>query len=1227
MKKYLYLMVLLVLSFSIKAQTIPATIVKENYTVTGNVTLVASQSIILKPNTVIQYGSTFTAKVDANGYNPGTYSDQNFVFTRVYQKAVKNDSELTKNKDVIENIAYFDGLGRPMQNISIKASPSNQDIITPIGYDSFGRQEKDYLPYMEKTGAIASYRSGAVVNANNYYITNYPADITASTPNPYSQKQFEASPLNRVLQQAATGNDWSLANNHTIKMDYQTNSDLDAVKLYTVTAVLDGTGVYNPTIANTTNFVAGQLYKTITKDENWILADGKNKTTEEFKDKEGHVVLKRTYSNYTDTQGNITATEAPHDTYYVYDQYSNLTYVLPPKADGLTDITTLNNLCYQYKYDYRNRLVEKKLPGKEWEYIVYDKLDRPILTQDANLKTLNKWMFTKYDAFNRPVYTGEYINTVSTTRAAVQADANAVSTLSETKQGINTIKGSTVYYSNNAFPSTGIDLYTINYYDDYNFDLNDGVTETAYDITPITNVKGLATGSKIRILGQTTWTTNVIYYDAKGKPIYNYSKNDFLATTDKVKSLLDFAGKIQETTSTHTRAAVTTTIINTYEYDHVGRLSSQKQKVNTQPEEVIVTNTYDDLGQLISKGVGGKTTQNRLQTVDYAYNIRGWLKNINNTDVLGNDLFAFKVNYNNVIPGVSPLFNGNISQTQWKTASVNTTGNPLSNSYAYTYDALNRLTSGIDNTTNYNESLSYDKNGNIMNILRKGNTDTNATIFGTMDNLVYTYDAGNQLTKVEDSSGSSEGFNNGSIKAIEYTYDNNGNLLRDYNKNITSNIAYNYLNLPNSIRFNGEAAAHGRTWSANIDYTYDATGNKLSKRVTKTEYSSEKGGFVTTLDITTDYARGFIYENKVMKFFSQPEGYVANNAGAFSYIYQYKDHLGSIRLSFGDGNNDGIVNNADIVEENNYYPFGLKHKGYNSVVTSTNPGQKYKYNGKEFQDELGLNFYDYGARNYDPALGRWMNIDPLVEKFPSWSPYAYCENNPINMVDPTGLTSESVNSPIYDSKTGKYLGVDSQGFLRGNVLFMDSDKYNELSNNGKNRIDHNKAVKNSTSISQLPNNEQGMNLFYKAVNHIAKTMDNWFYNHDPKENLLGGDIKVFSNQLGIGTPGINDKGYSLDTIGQNDSGAWDSSHPEERIDRVSMNFDYKNLMNTAPNIFSLFEHEFYGHGLNGWRNKIGGNEDPHKKVYNFQVNTFNFIHYSTGEYKEMTLRKNKSHGN
>ncbi|WP_166923989.1 DUF6443 domain-containing protein [Flavobacterium poyangense] len=1018
--KQFTLLLVLITSKSI-AQT-PATITKgAGYTVTASDTLIATQSITLGPGVWIKSGSKFLATVNSDTYIPLNLSKENYIFTRTFQTAMTSVSGISNNKDVQESITYFDGLGRPMQSIAIKASPGKQDIVTHVDYDGFGRQTKDYLPYLDPVVAIASYRTGAAAKTDAYYISNYAADINSALPNPFSEKKLEDSPLNRVLLQAAPGSAWALNSGHEIKLDYQTNVAEDKVKLFDATTTWNAAlGIYDITLGNstgTTFYDINQLYKTITKDEN--RTSGHHNTTEEFKDKEGRTVLKKTYGV---SVVNGTAVSTAHETYYVYDIYGNLTYVLPPKADGVITPAILNDLCYQYKYDDRNRLIEKKLPGKDWEYIVYDKLDRPVLTQDANLKALNKWMFTKYDTFSRPVYTGEYTNATQTTRIAVQTLANTASVLFENKQASPlTINGTSVNYSNNAFPNTGTDLFTINYYDDYlHIDLDGGTAVASYGITPITNAKGLNTCTKVRILGTTNWTTTVNYYDVKGRPIYNYSKNNYLTATSTAKIKFDFTGKILETTSTHKKGNdALITLVDVYTYDHAGRLLTQKQTINNQVQEVIVSNTYDNLGQLLTKGVGGKVTQSRLQQVDYGYNIRGWLKNINNVATIGTDLFAFQLNYNTPTTG-TPLFNGNISQTFWKTAN---TDSSLKN-YTYSYDALNRLTQATDNAGRYNESLSYDKNGNIMSILRLGNTNPTAATFGTIDNLSYTYDNGNKLTKVEDASGSTEGFKNGSNTTIEYTYDSNGNMKTDANKAISA-ITYNYLNLPTKVTLG----------TGSIDYVYDATGVKQRKTIST-------GG-------STDYVGNFIYEDTVLKQFAQPEGYVVKNNGIFSYIYQYKDHLGNIRLSYQDKDNNGTVNTSEIVQENNYYPFGLLHKGYNATVNGVD--NKYKYNGKELQDELGLNMYAMDMRQYDPTIARWIVQDPIVHH--SQSPYSAFNGNPIYWADPSGLAGEH-----YDFKRGGYFNSKGQS-----ITFAEAMASQGLNTDGSEKTDSNVSTTESTT--------------------------------------------------------------------------------------------------------------------------------------------------------------------
>ncbi len=119
--------------------------------------------------------------------------------------------------------------------------------------------------------------------------------------------------------------------------------------------------------------------------------------------------------------------------------------------------------------------------------------------------------------------------------------------------------------------------------------------------------------------------------------------------------------------------------------------------------------------------------------------------------------------------------------------------------------------------------------------------------------------------------------------------------------------------------------------------------------------------------------------------------------------------MGNVRISYQDGNDNGSVDATEIVEESNYYPFGLKHKGYNANVSSlgNSTAQKWKYNGMEHDESLGLETYDFGARNYDPALGRWMNIDPLAEQMRRHSPYNYAYSNPVAFVDPDGMLGQA----------------------------------------------------------------------------------------------------------------------------------------------------------------------------------------------------------------------------
>ena len=962
-------------------------------------------------------------------------SNQNWVKTKNYKIPTTTSIPTPTINEANVQVNYSDGLGRVIQQVAHQQSNSGNDIITHLEYDINGRSEKEFLPYSNQNASL-NYNS----SANSDVLSFYNTPTYENTTNPYYQKQFESSQLNKVFKQSAPGNSWLMGSGHETKFDYEANIS-NEVKHYVASTIWNTTNqLYDITFSDLGDYSPNQLYKFIIKDENWI--SGKDNTTEEFKNNEGQIVLRRKFD------GGV-----PHDTYYIYDVFNNLTYVIPPAVNGSVTQTVLDDMCYQYKYDGRNRLVEKKLPGKQWDYIVYDKLDRVVAIGPKNSPfsgdTNIGWLITKYDIFNRPVYTGWYSGhyPYPQGRKDMQDLQNSQSIINE-YNGSATINSVATAYTNNTFPTSGFYLLTINYYDNYNYPNAPVLPANVETQTLATNFKGLLTGSWIRVLttgGEFLGELSYIIYDSKNRPVRGFTKN-YLGGYTQVDTKLDWSGKAEYTLTKHKRLASSSEIItkNIFEYSAQNRLVKHLHQIGTGSglEQLLAFNTYDELGKLTSKKVGGTdiTGATSFQKIDFSYNIRGWLRGINNVANLTptaseNDLFAFKINYNVLEDGSqSTLFNGNISQTLWRTNSDN-----VKRQYTYQYDKLNRLLEAnyskpgsASTLDNFLEKLSYDKNGNIQFIERNGDMDSDGlNTVNQIDKLDYTYDTNNKnlLLKVIDKSLSPQGFNetndvvNGDSDGItdntnDYLYDLNGNMISDTNKGISS-IIYNYLNLPIKITF-GSAGT--------IEYIYNAVGQKVLKKVTE-------NGVVTT----TDYLSGYQYKNTELQFFPHAEGYVKFTAGGkggggtYSYIFNYTDHLGNIRLSYAKDFSTGTLK---IIEENHYYAFGLKHTNYNSdllaVMREGNgdntriappppqlpPTYKYKYNSKEFQNELGLNMYDYGARNYDPALGRWMNIDPLAETSRRFTPYAYALNNPVYFIDPDGMEAEEFENEWHKDKDG-----------------------------------------------------------------------------------------------------------------------------------------------------------------------------------------------------------------
>nr|WP_320022268.1 RHS repeat-associated core domain-containing protein [uncultured Draconibacterium sp.] len=287
--------------------------------------------------------------------------------------------------------------------------------------------------------------------------------------------------------------------------------------------------------------------------------------------------------------------------------------------------------------------------------------------------------------------------------------------------------------------------------------------------------------------------------------------------------------------------------------------------------------------------------------------------------------------------------------------------------YAFQYDGLNRLKladygslSGstiTDQASLYNvTNITYDKNGNIRTLNRDG-------FSAGIDKLTYGYNtSSNQLKYVNDTGNDASGFKElGGNNSLEYYYDSNGNMIQDHNKKITTNITYNHFNLPIALTQNG----------TNISYLYDAEGNKLKSTVGST---------------VKNYDGQFIYEGSALRQILFSEGRIVVNGTSATYEFFMKDHLGNTRVTFNE--------NGGLVQTLAYYPFGME------MTTDGNADNKFRYNGKEMQE--GTDWYDYGARFYDPALARFHTQDRFAEKYLDFSPYQYAANNPIANIDING---------------------------------------------------------------------------------------------------------------------------------------------------------------------------------------------------------------------------------
>lgn len=867
-----------------------------------------------------------------------------YSYTSLQAGLVESQIPNLPRNQVQTSIQYLDGLGRPLQTIARQASPQGHDVVNITAYDKYGRTPQKYLPYVATQVTDGGFRVDAAHEQYQFY---HNTPNIAHTDYPYATSNFEAAPTGRTLSSSLPGENWVGAHRKSeqkiITNTFQIKRLNVSYNVATETHTIADNGGY---------YGVGQLVGGQT-------IDVEGHKTETYTNGYGQTVLKRVQANKPGQA------EEYLETYYIYDDRGRLVAVVAPQAYKLLNQNTtwsftneVKQLMFFYYYDEKGRVIAKEIPGMEGKTeIVYDLLDRVVLTRTPKQKTEGEWLFTKYDVHNRTVTTGIYTN--NSTRASLQGTMNGQTVFHEKRDNSSAVNH---YYTLQTFPGSNVEVQTVNYYDDYSF-LQGGdaetykyVTYTADKInvpaTYLTRLQGQTTGSKVKVLdGTNTWLTSTLYYDEKLRVIQTVGKNYLKEGIDRTSTQYDFSGKALTIYSEHQNKVTNTTrtIKQTNQYGDDQRLTKVTHAIDGQASETLAEHTYNELGQSITKKLGRNAQGQPLQTINYRYNIQGWMTHINDatlsTQGSDNDIFGMEMSFDHGFS--NKHYDGNISGTRWKSTLDN-----KERAYGYHYDASGRLTqadyiakTASQNWTSINKvtpdasneldrytvsGLQYDANGNILALQRKGMLDRDLNLnmtFGTIDKLTYSYQ-GNRLLGVQDNedaatTGVAGDFRNGHTHTVsnpDYRYDSNGNMIEDKNKGITT-IQYNHLNLPTVISF---------TQDRRIEYTYDAIGLKLKKEV----YEG------ATLTSQTYYAGGLVYENDQLQFIQTTEGralapgsIAGSNTSSFLYEYHYKDHLGNLRVAFREGQK--LTYTATLEDVSTDKKQGFEYK--EADIRTTNP--------------------------------------------------------------------------------------------------------------------------------------------------------------------------------------------------------------------------------------------------------------------------------------------------
>ena len=880
-------------------------------------------------------------------------------------------------------LSYVDEQNRLYQQTIRAATPTSKDLVVRTEYDGDSRTVRQWLPLITE--------GSQPIDASTYHtmaIEQYANNA------PYTTTTKEVCDHGRVVRTTTAGEAYQA---HPTTMQYEVN-----------TAPIPRYRIAESGLERDGEYAAGTLRITTTIDPN-------GKPITHWVDAMGREIMLR--------QGTQT------DTYYLYDDLGRLRYTLPPAItrqlsaqSALADTAALmQQYAYIYRYDKRGNVVCKHIPGAGEIRSVYDKTGRLAMQQDANQhKRGNYWTIMKYDTYGRVAYTAE-VNVGATSHARLIEQFAQWVVIETFAVGQQEYPMEDTGYSRYFYHVQKTKLLTVCYYDTYDF-LQCMPADVAallqyrdkseygkrYD-----NALGLQTGKRIYNLSDNGYTTTAYYYDRQGRVIQSHSI-DAAGNGTHTYTVYNFDGTPQRVYTEYDSPMGVQTERYAYSYDHAGRPVQTKYQLNDTPEVLLSEWFYNEHRQLTTQ-----MRHNRRDTTRYAYDIR----NAQTQSV--NRHFSEYLFYADTLPnGATAYYNGSISASRIHNGdSVLTMG--------YLYDAQNRLTESLylrnEAQPATAEFFEYDAMGNIRRLQRYTQEQQ------VIDDLQYTY-CGNQVQNITDYAGSADQYtvkeyqDLNTTDSVEQFYDPNGNLIIDLDRGIT-HIAYNLLNLPDTICF-----ANGNQ----IINRYDAAGNKQETQtitLQDTKFSPTPLNdviFDTSQADTciTHYSgnREFMYTPSRQRdslllqksIIRNTEGYTqytytgASDSPKPMQYYFHKDHLGNVCAVWN-------ATTDEVVQRTNYYPSGVPMA--QSMGQSVQP---MKYNAHEYIEVYGYDMYDYGFRGYYATIGRFTSIDPLCERTPWQSPYAYANNNWINQIDIFGLAGVNLSVPRLN-----WVAVDKNGNVQG----------------------------------------------------------------------------------------------------------------------------------------------------------------------------------------------------